>query len=164
MILASFLIVMLFLGGWHLPFLTGEVPPAGAMVDPEVAANSSVAISWGTAILRIIVLHTKIVLVILFFMLVRWSWPRFRFDQLMALAWKIMLPLGMVNFTAIAIFEELRAYYDPAHTNLTWTLLLAAAAWGVCFAAWAIISVASPLVTDNRRRLDLTVAGVDSQI
>jgi NADH-quinone oxidoreductase subunit H len=164
MILASFLIVMLFLGGWHLPFVTGPVPPPGAMVDPSIAAESSVAIGWGTAILRIIVLHTKIVLVILFFMLVRWSWPRFRFDQLMALAWKVMLPLGMVNFTAIAIFEELRAHYDPLHGSLTWTLILAAAAWGVCLGAWAVVSVASPLVTDNRRRLDLTVAGIDSQI
>ena len=36
-------------------------------------------------------------LVILFFMLVRWSWPRFRFDQLMALAWKVMLPLALLN-------------------------------------------------------------------
>jgi hypothetical protein len=76
----------------------------------------------------------------------------------------VMLPLGMVNFTAIAIFEELRAYYDPAHSNLMWTLILAAAAWGVCLAAWAVISVASPLVTDNRRRLDLSPSLVDSQI
>jgi NADH-quinone oxidoreductase subunit H len=164
MILASFLIVMLFLGGWHLPFITGDVPAAGAMVDPNIAADSSVAIGWGTAILRIIVLHAKIVLVILFFMLVRWSWPRFRFDQLMALAWKVMLPLGMVNFTAIAIFEELRAYYDPSHTSLMWTLLLAAAAWGVCLGAWAVVSVTGPLVTDNRRRLDMNLAGIDAQI
>ena len=164
MILASFLIVMLFLGGWHLPFITGDVPAAGAMVDPAVAAQSPVAISWGTAILRIIVLHSKIVLVILFFMLVRWSWPRFRFDQLMALAWKIMLPLGMVNFTAVAIFQELRAHFDPTGTSLMWTLLLAVAAWVVCFAAWAVVSVTSPLVTDNRRRLDMNLAGIDSQI
>ena len=168
MILASFLIVMLFLGGWHLPFVTGPVPELGAMVDPVLAAKddnaAAISISWGTAILRMIVLHAKIVLVILFFMLVRWSWPRFRFDQLMALAWKIMLPLGMVNFTAVAIFYELRAHYDPQHNNLLWTVLLAVAAWVVCFAAWAVVSITSPLVTDNRRRLDMSIAGVDSQI
>ena len=66
-----------------------------------------------------------------------------------------MLPLGMVNFIAVAIFQELRAYYDPANTSLMWTLLLAVAAWVVCFAAWAVVSIASPLVTDNRRRLDM---------
>jgi NADH-quinone oxidoreductase subunit H len=162
MILASFLIVMLFLGGWHLPFITGPVPPQGAMVDPGVSAGE--AIGWGTAILRMIVLHSKIVLVILFFMLVRWSWPRFRFDQLMALAWKIMLPLGMVNLTAVAIFEELRTAYDPLHNSMVWTLILAVAAWGVCLGAWSVVSITSPLVTDNRRRLDMLAAGVDAQI
>jgi NADH-quinone oxidoreductase subunit H len=154
MILASFLIVMLFLGGWHLPFITGPVAPMGAMVDPSLASDVPV-ISWGTAILRILVLYGKIFVVIVFFMLVRWSWPRFRFDQLMALAWKIMLPLGMVNFTAMAIFCELRALYDPTFTNLGWTLGLAAASWGVCFAAWAVVSIAKPLVTDNRVRTGL---------
>lgn len=163
MILASFLIVMLFLGGWHLPFITGPVMPAGAMVDPSLAIGAE-QIGWGTAILRMIVLHSKIVLVILFFMLVRWSWPRFRFDQLMSLAWKVMLPLGMVNFTAIAIFEELRTYYDPSGVDLMWTLILAVAAWGVCLGAWAVVSIASPMVTDNRRRLDTTSGWVDSQI
>ena len=78
MITASFLIVILFFGGWHLPFgLTGPLD-AGE-------------VGWGMAIWRVVVLMTKIVCVILFFMLVRWSWPRFRFDQLMQLAWKIML-------------------------------------------------------------------------
>ncbi len=83
---------MLFLGGWHLWFLTG---------DPDAKE-----ISWFTAIMRMAVLHGKICLVIVFFMLVRWSWPRFRFDQLMALAWKIILPLGMVNLVCMAIFLE----------------------------------------------------------
>src|SRR5215510_1364811 len=87
MITASFLIVILFLGGWHLPILTG---------DPEAQS-----ISWVIAILRILVLQGKIFTVIVFFMWVRWSWPRFRFDQLMNLAWKIMLPLGIVNVVAM---------------------------------------------------------------
>lgn len=163
MILASFLIVMLFLGGWHLPWITGAPPPAGAMVDPALAEGVP-AIGWGTAILRLLVLHGKIFLVIVFFMLVRWSWPRFRFDQLMNLAWKIMLPLGMVNFTAMAIFLELRHQYDPAFTSYAWTLALAAAGWLVCFAAWGVVSVASPLVTDNRPRLSMSSASIDSQI
>jgi NADH-quinone oxidoreductase subunit H len=167
MILASFLIVMLFLGGWHLPFITGPVPEAAAMVDPAIAGSpaneKAIHIEWWVAVLRIAVLHGKIFLVILFFMLVRWSWPRFRYDQLMSLAWKIMLPLGIVNFTAVAIFEELRDVYDPARDSLVWTLILAVAAWGVCFAGWAVVSVTSPLVTDNRPRLNLEPA-VDSQI
>ena len=84
MITAAFLIAILFLGGWHFPGITGWTADGG--------------LTWlGQAFLRVAGLAAaKIVLVIiLFFMLVRWSWPRFRFDQLMALAWKVMLPLGV---------------------------------------------------------------------
>src|SRR6185436_14830617 len=98
MITASFLIVILFLGGWHLPMLTG---------DPQAP------VTWITAILRIGVLQGKIFAVIVFFMWVRWSWPRFRYDQLMNLAWKIMLPLGLVNLVAIAVLYEARHINDP---------------------------------------------------
>ena len=47
----------------------------------------------------------KIMVVILFFMLVRWSWPRFRFDQLMALGWKVMMPLAVLNFLPIPVLD-----------------------------------------------------------
>src|SRR5262245_64398791 len=120
MITAAFLIVILFFGSWHLWGLTG---------GPDEP------VTWPIELLRIGVLQAKIVLVILFFMLVRWSWPRFRFDQLMSLAWKIMLPLGMVNFVAVAVFEELRTLYDRPGTNPMWTIGLAVASWGVCFGA-----------------------------
>ena len=90
-----------------------------AMVDRDVASHLD-----HRRIVRMLVLHAKILLVIVFFMMVRWSWPRFRFDQLMDLAWKVMLPLGLVNFTAVAIFEELRdRSYDPVGTiGSCWTL------------------------------------------
>jgi NADH-quinone oxidoreductase subunit H len=151
MILASFLIVMLFLGGWHFWWITG---------DPALDAERP---SWLIAILRIVVLHAKIFLMIVFFMLVRWSWPRFRFDQLMNLAWKIMLPLGMVNFTAIAVFQEVRSYVDPEFVSVWWTLGTAVASWGVAFAAWGVVTVASPLVTDNRPQASLTSSLAESQ-
>jgi NADH-quinone oxidoreductase subunit H len=143
MILASFLIVMLFLGGWHFWGITGSV------------ADSAERTSWFVAIMRILVLHAKIFLVIVFFMLVRWSWPRFRFDQLMNLAWKIMLPLGMLNFTAIAIYQEIRQWYDRDYSSLPWTLGLILVGWVICIAGWAVVSLASPLVTDNRARTGL---------
>ena len=65
-------------------------------------------IGWGMAIFRVFVLMAKTFLVIFLFMLIRWSWPRFRFDQLMSLAWKVMLPLGVLNFLAVAILTELQ--------------------------------------------------------
>ena len=91
MITASFLIVILFLGGWHLWGVTG------AGDDGHLGRWRSCG--WWCC-------WRKVLAVILFFMLVRWSWPRFRFDQLMALAWKVMLPLGLVNLVAVAVVVE----------------------------------------------------------
>src|SRR5437773_3617029 len=136
MITASFLIVILFLGGWHLPLITG---------DPDAAS-----IGWGTAILRILVLQGKIFAVIVFFMWVRWSWPRFRYDQLLNLAWKIMLPLGLVNLVAIAILFEARQINDPSGASLNWTLLIFAGSWLTFLVAWLTTAIINPLVADNR--------------
>jgi NADH-quinone oxidoreductase subunit H len=45
-------------------------------------------------------------LFILFFMLIRWTIPRFRFDQLMSLAWKVFIPMALVNLVAVMIVKE----------------------------------------------------------
>jgi NADH-quinone oxidoreductase subunit H len=137
MITASFLIVILFFGGWHLWGLTG------APDEP---------VTWPVAILRIAVLGLKIVLVILFFMLVRWSWPRFRFDQLMALAWKVMLPLGLVNLVTVAALVELREQSLLASDSV---IPLLAISWGVTLVAWIAAGILAPLTTDNRPRLSV---------
>ena len=90
MVAAAFLIVILFFGGWHFWGLTG----------------SGDNVTWVEAILRIVVLNVKVLGMIFFFMVARWSWARFRYDQLMSLAWLVMLPLGMVNLAYVAIWEE----------------------------------------------------------
>ncbi|MFV2066014.1 MAG: NADH-quinone oxidoreductase subunit NuoH [Pirellulales bacterium] len=131
MITASFLIVILFLGGWHLWGVTG----------------SGESVGWGIAIVRLIVLLAKILLVVLFFMLVRWTWPRFRFDQLMALCWKVLLPLGMVNLAAVAVFSEF------AGDSSSWLLVLAG--WLVLAAAWIVTALIAPQIADNRPRVEL---------
>jgi NADH-quinone oxidoreductase subunit H len=137
MITASFLIVILFLGGWHFPLITGE--------------PTAESITWVTAIARIVVLQAKIFAVIVFFMWVRWSWPRFRYDQLLNLAWKIMLPLGLVNLVALAVLYEARHAYDPQGNNGTWTAIIFAGSWLTFVVAWLIATLVNPRVTDNRR-------------
>lgn len=136
MITASVLIVILFLGGWHFWGMTPPPPP-----------GELPAIGWGEAILRIVVLNVKVLAVILFFMLVRWSWPRFRFDQLMALGWKVMLPLGIVNLLAVALLEE---WYigQPDMTRL----LYVAIGWTVLIGGWAAVAWAAPKFSDNNPR------------
>ena len=150
MITASFLIVILFLGGWHFWGITGTDP---------------VATSWGMGLLRVLVLFTKVFLVIVFFMLVRWSWPRFRFDQLMGLAWKVMLPLGLLNFVVVSILLETRLLLygqDASSTGFDITSVLIS--WLICVGSWIAICQWGPRVADNSPRKSLDPQLIDSQI
>ena len=79
------MLVALFLGGWHFPGLTGDVDPA----------NPAVTTSFLVILLRVGVYFAKIGLVICVFMWVRWSLPRFRFDQLMNLSWRALVPISL---------------------------------------------------------------------
>jgi NADH-quinone oxidoreductase subunit H len=86
MIVASTIIVTLYLGGWQFPYLqTFGLPP---MLE---------------SILGVLVFGGKVVFFVLFFIWVRWSLPRFRYDQLMNLGWKVMLPLSILNIIVTAI-------------------------------------------------------------
>jgi NADH-quinone oxidoreductase subunit H len=135
MITASFLIVILFLGGWHFWGLTG-------------AGNE---VTWPIAILRIVVLAAKIFSVILIFMIVRWSWPRFRFDQLMSLAWKVMVPLGLVNLIVTAVLVEYGdAISQAVGASSLWVTIILS--WAITLAAWIAAGLLAPLSTDNTPR------------
>jgi NADH-quinone oxidoreductase subunit H len=118
-------------------------------------------VSLAVGIVRLLVLSLKVVLVILFFMLVRWSWPRFRFDQLMSLAWKVMLPLGIVNLVAIAIFYEL-GHYRPGGLGPAWDWVVALGGWGVLVVSVLAVAALAPAVTDNRPQSRLNPFGIDS--
>ena len=48
------------------------------------------------------------VLFICFYMLVRWTMPRFRFDQLMGLAWKVLMPLALVNLVGVLCVRQFK--------------------------------------------------------
>jgi len=80
----SFLTAILFFGGWHFP----------GIATPESAY-------FGAWAVKLLVLLTKVLCVILFIMLIRWTIPRFRFDQLMGLAWKVLIPLSLGNVVAV---------------------------------------------------------------
>ena len=134
MVTAAFRIVILFLGGWHLWGVTGTNPDSA---------------TWTQALLRIAVLMAKILAVVLFFMMVRWSWPRFRFDQLMALAWKVMLPLGLVNLVMVAVLSEPAIASKLGTDNIVLFMIFS---WVVSIAAWIITAMAQPLIADNRPR------------
>jgi NADH-quinone oxidoreductase subunit H len=87
MVTASALMVTLFFGGWDVPF-TGH-------------DNIGPFSAWLT-ILSILIFVAKLSCFLFFFMWVRWTLPRFRYDQLMSLGWKIMLPLALAYIIIIA--------------------------------------------------------------
>jgi NADH-quinone oxidoreductase subunit H len=85
MLIVSGIVTTVFLGGWNLPF--GLDPPH--WVDPFVVL-------------------AKMALIVLLFIWVRATLPRLRYDQLMSLGWKILLPLATVNalVTAIVVVSQ----------------------------------------------------------
>jgi NADH-quinone oxidoreductase subunit H len=87
LITTSFLFVILFFGGWHFPLIA----PAGE----------------GGAIIKLLVMLVKVSFFILFYLLIRWTIPRFRFDQLMGLAWKVLIPLALVNVVCVMVVKQL---------------------------------------------------------
>jgi NADH-quinone oxidoreductase subunit H len=90
MVTTSFLMVVLFFGGWHLPWLS-DLGGDGTLLNYVV---------------RIAIIGGKVSLFILFFMLIRWTIPRFRFDQLMGLAWQTLIPLSIANLLVVMVVRQ----------------------------------------------------------
>lgn len=102
MITASALISVLFLGGYHLPGL--------AWTNPD-------ATQWYAVLAKFTVLSAKIVFFIFLMMWIRWSLPRFRYDQLLWLAWQRLIPatLGLFVLTTFLV-------YTGNHQSPIWAL------------------------------------------
>ncbi|HEV8409919.1 MAG TPA: complex I subunit 1 family protein, partial [Gemmatimonadaceae bacterium] len=87
MVTASALITSLFFGGWDIPFTQWDNLPPFTVLK---------------TILTLGAFLTKVLFFLFFFMWIRWTLPRFRYDQLMSLGWKLMLPLALAYITIIA--------------------------------------------------------------
>lgn len=86
MFVSSALMSALYFGGYNFPF----------MYDLGLSPN------WIT-IIGVLVFFTKIFAFIFFFMWIRWTLPRFRYDQLMNLGWKMLIPLAIANIVLTGI-------------------------------------------------------------
>jgi NADH-quinone oxidoreductase subunit H len=89
MVVGSALTVTLFLGGWLVPFV--DIDPAAPTV-----------FTW---ILSIVSFSVKTGALLFIFIWVRWTLPRFRYDQLMRLGWQVMLPLALLNIVLTGILK-----------------------------------------------------------
>jgi NADH-quinone oxidoreductase subunit H len=88
-ITVSYLTVVLFFGGWDIPFL----------FDQDQTG-------WLWGLLKCGVMMGKVGMMIVFMMWVRWTLPRFRYDTLMDLAWKSLIPLALINLLATAFVVQ----------------------------------------------------------
>ncbi|HEY2026949.1 MAG TPA: NADH-quinone oxidoreductase subunit NuoH [Gemmatimonadaceae bacterium] len=92
MITASALMATLFFGGWDIPFTLWD------NVAPHTGLKT---------LLTLICFAIKVMFFIFLYMWIRWTLPRFRYDQLMSLGWKFMLPLALAYIVVIAGMEVL---------------------------------------------------------
>jgi len=90
MVIGSSLFILMFLGGWHiLPW----VPTVG---------SGAVASLLGVA-----AFFAKLCFFLFFFVWVRWTIPRFRYDQVMRIGWRVLLPVAIVNLLAYFLYYAL---------------------------------------------------------
>jgi len=82
--LFALILVVLFFGGWHIPFV-------------DFPKNA-----WWAALIGHVVLMTKVVFFCVLQVVIRWTLPRFRYDQLMNLGWKLLLPISLANLMVYA--------------------------------------------------------------
>jgi NADH-quinone oxidoreductase subunit H len=132
MISTSFLVVTIFFGGWLFPWIA----------TPEQAGVGSI-------ILKLFIFFAKMALFIVFYMWIRWTLPRFRFDQLMGLAWKVLMPLALINVVCVMFVHQ----YKPLGAQSHWLLLPLSLAW---FIGFALLTLRMPRA---RARVPVVVRG-----
>jgi len=104
LITSSAFLMLLFFGGYHLPFIPWLSPDATGI---------------GAVLLKIFVFFGKVFLSISLMMLVRWTIPRVRWDQVMKLAWNSLIPLSiaLIVLTAVMVFMEWTAWWQMLAMN-----------------------------------------------
>ncbi len=86
MVTVSAMVVTLFLGGWDIPFTTWDQTPGVAQT-----------------VVTGLLMFLKVFFWLFFFMWIRWTLPRFRYDQLMALGWKVLIPIALAYVMLIGL-------------------------------------------------------------
>jgi NADH-quinone oxidoreductase subunit H len=104
MVIGSGVFTLMFLGGWNpLPWVSlADLCGWIGLANPILVGALSIAIFLG-----------KVLALIFFFMWVRWTVPRFRYDQVMELGWKKLLPLSIANLLVYAAFIAAKQTNQP---------------------------------------------------
>ena len=96
----SMLLVTIFLGGWALPFFHRD----GLTIafGDKVLFHASIAHVW-MIVINVLAFFTKVLAVCFVQVFVRWTLPRFRYDQLMKLGWRLLLPASLANILVTGV-------------------------------------------------------------
>ena len=135
MITGAAVMISLFLGGWHLPWIDYLIYGKAQPVDG----------GWIDVLIKFCVFWGKVVAFLFFYMWVRWTLPRFRFDQLMSLAWRGLIPVALAALLLTSFVVYLHKQIDLQYPNL-WIFVGNLAIFGVLL---AILS--RPRAVQNRR-------------
>ena len=101
MVTAAALITTLFFGGWQVPYLMREgfqFPGGTTLLLPQIVV----------VLMQVGAFTVKVFFFSWVFILLRWTLPRFRYDQVMRLGWKMLLPLALLNLMVTAVIIVVR--------------------------------------------------------
>jgi len=99
-VIVSTLITTLFFGGWQVPWLYADGfhwPWGGEWLLSH----------WIVVVLQVLAFNLKVIFFCWLQVLIRWTYPRFRYDQLMDFGWKLLIPLSLVNIIGTGIIMSL---------------------------------------------------------
>lgn len=126
LVIGSAFFVTLFLGGWSLNPVTGwDLPQSGGI--------------W-LILLQFGIVLGKVFLLVFLTMMVRWTLPRFRFDQLMKLAWEGLIPLSLLLLLMTSVF-----------VYLGWTPYLWAGSLGCIAMIWVVLPYMPGQASSNHK-------------
>ena len=106
---SSLKFVMFFLGEYIHMITTSFLMVGAVLRRLALAVGRPTSAATGRCsnyVIKFLIIGGKVSFFILFFMLIRWTMPRFRFDQLMGLAWKTLIPLSLVNLVLVMIVRR----------------------------------------------------------
>jgi NADH-quinone oxidoreductase subunit H len=137
LVTAGFIVSILFFGGWSFFGLERLV------TDPVWAA-----------VVKLLILVGKMLFYCAFALVIRWTIPRFRFDQLMNIAWKVMLPLALMNLVCVMFVMQ-----------FGWPLVVLTVTSAVLFFGVGLLSVRwGGTVTNPKRRVRRLPPGIPAGV
>ncbi len=116
---SSALMATLFFGGWDIPFWSGDDAYwyQGMLISGFDAMGAPIAASpaWWKTLLTLVAFTLKTAFFVLLYIWIRWTLPRFRYDQVMSLGWKVMLPISLAYIMLIGgtilVLDQLGVQY-----------------------------------------------------